>query len=251
MKCTTFNSVEYVLVWGWVFFFFFLSGNSLFKVFWWLYLEGLQKAINTERTGTGERIFCFQNDGPGVGGCGRGQCGWVTLLSRVFPSRSCVGAPSGHQVAALDSEWRVQVPGIKWWLWAFFCSPSSPLSFYFFIIPCSQELQIWTNCRFHPSLAVLICERVWFRPWCNVLRNCSEEREQNFFAGGCRMRGDTAFLLGSRRFFLIPNHIYLSFLYLLTVQNVIWKKKKISYNVAAKLLPGECACWEPGAIWKQ
>lgn len=29
------------------------------------------------------------------------------------------------------------------------------------------------------------------------------------------------------------------------------EKKKISYNVAAKLLPGECACWEPGAIWKQ
>lgn len=41
------------------------------------------------------------------------------------------------------------------------------------------------------------------------------------------MRGDTAFLLGSRGFFLIPNHIYLSFLYLLTVQNVIWKKKKL------------------------
>lgn len=29
------------------------------------------------------------------------------------------------------------------------------------------------------------------------------------------------------------------------------EKKKISYNVAAKLLPRECACWEPGAIWKQ
>lgn len=65
-----------------------------------------------------------------------------------------------------------------------------------------------------------------FFPWCNVLRKFSEEWEQNFFAGGCRVRGDAVSLLGSRRFFLIPNHIYLSFLYLLTVQNVIWKKKK-------------------------
>lgn len=72
-----------------------------------------------------------------------------------------------------------------------------------------------------------------------------------FLCRRVQSEGDTAFLLGSGRFFLIPNHIYLSFLYLLTVQNVMWKKKKISYNVAAKLLPGECACWEPGAIWKQ
>lgn len=206
--------------------FFFLSGNSLFKAFWWLYLEGLQKAINTDRTGTGEGFFLFPEWWSRSWWLWKGTV-WVSLLSRVFRSWSCVAAPCGHQVAALDSECRAQVPGIKWWLWAFFCSPSSPLSFYFFIILCSQELQIWTNYRFHPSLAALICERVWFWPWCNVLRNCSKEWEQNFFAGGCRMRGDTAFLLGSRRFFLIPNHIYLSFLYLLTVQNVIWKKKKL------------------------
>lgn len=107
--------------------------------------------------------------------------------------------------------------GLEWWLWAFFCSPSSPLSFYFFIILCSQELQIWANYRFHLSLAALICERVCFWPWCNVLRNRSEEWEQNFFAGGCRVRETLLFCSAqegsflSQTTYICPSYTYLQY----------------------------------------
>lgn len=174
-----------------------------------------------------------------------------------FFCQSCTAAMCGQQMAALDNVCFVQVARnqmIAFWV-SFVLSPAFMFHFLFFI---SSRHKVWA-----PNLDKLRVSsfshkvNLW-KDQCfcashvgSALRNCSLEWKRNFFEGGCKGRGGTAISLGrggsvlSQITYICPSSTYLQY------KMSSGKKKKISHNVAAKLLPGECACWEPDAIWKQ
>lgn len=176
----------------------------------------------------------------------------------VFFFQSCAAAICGRQMAALDNMCFVQVARNQmtaFWV-SFVLSPAFifylSIFFYFFMMQSKCELQIWTNYWFHPSLAKLICERIsvsvphmWAMCWEIVLWS------ENGISLKEGAKGGEALLFHLAEELLSYPKLRLSVLLLPTYSTKCHLKKKISHNVAAKLLPGECACWEPDAIWKQ